>query len=92
VPSNERAWSRDRDVTRDEVYETLCRMVGAGEVAFASDIAEALRDRGHREIGVNQVRELLESLVDAGLVTDVPADCDAGDPSRLAFGIPQNSR
>jgi hypothetical protein len=77
-------------LTGETVYEALCRIVGSGDVAYASDVADALR-HSDTQLDDGVVAEVLDSLVNAGLVTVVPVDQADGNLSRLAYGIPSNS-
>jgi hypothetical protein len=80
-----------RNVTREVVYEALCLVVGAGDIAYATDVAAALRNAGYSDVDDGVVSALLELLVEAGEVTVVPVDQPDGRGSRDAYGVPQNS-
>ena len=81
----------DVEQSTEAVYDALCRVVRAGQITYAANVAAALRDAGIREIDDGLVSRLLESLVDAGRVTSVPVRQgeEARDPP--AYGLPQNS-
>ncbi|MEO8694420.1 MAG: hypothetical protein ABI658_12940 [Acidimicrobiales bacterium] len=78
-------------MNRDSVYAALCRIVGCGDVAYADDVADELRQHSEMHLDDAVVGEFLDSLVNAGVVTVVPVDQTDGSPSRRAYGIPQNS-
>jgi len=81
----------DVEEITEAVYDALCRVVRAGEITYAGNVAAALRDAGTGDIDEGLVSRLLESLVDAGRVTSVPVRQRDGTRSEPAYGLPQNS-
>ena len=78
-------------VTREVVYEALCSVVNAGDIAYATDVAAALRNAGYSDVDDGEISQLLELLVEDGEVTAVPIDQPDGRESRDTCGVPQNS-
>ena len=81
----------DVEQSTEAVYDTLCRVVRAGDITYAANVAAALRDAGSRDLDDGLVSRLLESLVDAGRVTVVPVRQRDGTGGQSAYGLPQNS-